>query len=87
MEVITLEMLCEQLNLDSIDFMKMDIEGMEIDVLEPFFLKAHIGLYPRYICLEHSHSSEIDTLMSRHGYKAIKKYRENSIYRYLEKPI
>lgn len=79
-DVITLEMLCSLYEIKEIRFIKMDIEGMEAEVLQEFFCNAPVQLYPKFICLECIHDDRIDGLMKFHGYKLVKAYRENSIY-------
>lgn len=79
-DVVTLKSLCDESNITSIKFMKMDIEGLEVKVLEHFFKEAPISIHPKYICLEHSHDESIDDFMLKNSYRCIKRYRENAIY-------
>jgi len=75
------DMLAEA-GVDRVDIMKIDIEGHEHAVLEPFFRDAPRNLHPRWIQIEISHeianlSAEEMTL--RAGYRIAKRTRLNSI--------
>ncbi|MEZ5919843.1 MAG: FkbM family methyltransferase [Parvularculaceae bacterium] len=65
-----------------LDFMKIDIEGHEHAVLEPFFSEAPRHLHPRWIQLEISHeiaNLSAEELTLRAGYRIAKRTRLNSI--------
>ena len=51
------------------DFLSIDTEGSELDILRAFDFSGH---RPRLMCVEHNHTSaerEIDRLLARHGYR------------------
>lgn len=58
--------------IESIDVMKVDIEGTEYDALNPFFNRAPRGLWPQHILIENhckcSDENEVISLLNRLGY-------------------
>ncbi len=60
------------------EFMKVDIEGMEIEVLTELFTNSTIR--PRYICAETLHSPGLVHLLQQHGYRCILQCKENAIF-------
>jgi len=76
--------LCGELGVQSIDAMKIDIEGFEDRALVPFFQDAPPTLWPRYIIIEHSHTSgwseDVVPFLEERGYVAQKETRGNTIY-------
>lgn len=79
--VMPMTALCERLGIETVSFLKMDIEGMEEDVLQSFFRDSPIDLHPGFICLEHTHCKSIEALMKENDYRLIRTFRDNSIYR------
>ena len=80
-----IDQVLKDLNFNSIDFMNIDIEGHEIDVLKEIdFNKFFINL----LCVEminHNDKSkqnnkEIDDLLKKNNYKLIEKFDFNYIY-------
>lgn len=83
-EMMSLQGLCEKLNISHIDAAKIDIEGLEDKVLIPFFDSAPPSLWPHYIVIEHAHSldwgKDLFAKIDQCGYKAHIKTRANTIY-------
>lgn len=83
-EMMSLQGMCEKLNISHIDAAKIDIEGLEDKVLMPFFDSAPPSLWPRYIVIEHAHSpdwgSDLLVKIDQCGYKARIRTRANTIY-------
>jgi FkbM family methyltransferase len=67
--------------LARIDALKMDIEGMETAVLEPFLAGAPVSLLPRVMVLEVGREGrpELTQLAGRHGYRPLLRTRINTI--------
>jgi FkbM family methyltransferase len=80
-EVERLSTLIERRGITSIEFMKMDVEGMEEGVFGDLFAHLARVTWPRLICVETLHSPNIAALLERHGYTAVLRARENSIFR------
>ena len=51
-QVRTLQSIVREEGLSRIDFLKVDVEGHERDVLEPFFAEAPRSLWPRLLLVE-----------------------------------
>lgn len=66
--------------LESVDVMKMDIEGFEEKVLVQFFSVAPRRCWPRYICVESTHVPQVVTLLQNMDYRLMLKSRENNIF-------
>jgi FkbM family methyltransferase len=64
--------------VDRIDFLKIDIEGADILVMNAFFKSAPASLYPKFIIIETDEGLDLESL----GYKAIAKTKaHNTIYK------
>ncbi len=77
-EVVTVDSILEQVNLQHIDFVSIDTEGTELDVLQGFNIKRY---RPSLILLEDKVNS-LDKhfyLMSK-GYKLVRRTDLNSWY-------
>jgi FkbM family methyltransferase len=79
--VVTLLDVCLSNKVDKVDFIKLDIEGLELSVLQSFFREAPSKLLPRNICLETSHNRSLGDLMTMNGYEMLLACRENAIFR------
>lgn len=80
-EVERISALIESRGITSIEFMKMDVEGMEEGVFSDIFDHLPRPTWPRLICVETLHSPNIAALLERHGYRVVLQARENSIFR------
>lgn len=79
--VVPLHKLCADQRIDRIDAMKVDLEGLDYDVLTTFFAGAPAAQWPRWIVVEvgkEAHTPVID-LGRRHGYRLHKRTRLNAI--------
>lgn len=65
---------------DKIEFMKIDVEGMEEGVFSDIFERLPRSNWPRLICVETLHSPGIVALLRGHGYQIVLRARENSIF-------
>ncbi|QYU69239.1 FkbM family methyltransferase [Leptolyngbya sp. 15MV] len=66
--------------VEAIEFMKMDIEGVEEGVLTEMFEHLPEAIWPRFICVETIHSPAIEELLSDRGYSLELRARENAIF-------
>lgn len=71
--------VCLANEIRQIDFLKMDIEGMEIEVLSEFFSKAPQTLWPRLACVELLHAPGLLDLFLDRSYAVRIATRENAI--------
>ncbi len=67
--------------VERIEFMKIDVEGMEEGVFSDIFERLSRRSWPRLICVETLHSPGIAQLLREHGYRVALQARENSIFR------
>lgn len=68
---------------DHVDAMKIDVEGAEDLILEPFLVPAHTALWPKLLILEDSTSKwnmDLTSLIERSGYRLIKQTRLNLVF-------
>lgn len=79
--VTTLHTLCLSLRLNSIEMMKIDIEGHEHRVLSCFFKNAPRSLWPKRIIIEHVHDKDqvIPLLIQTAGYNTVETTKRNSL--------
>lgn len=80
---ITLMDLLEQEDFDKIDAIKLDVEGAEDLILEPFFRTAPDHLHPRLIIIEDGRNqwqTDIPHLLTEKGYILKAQTRLNLIY-------
>lgn len=72
-------------NIESIDALKIDVEGYEDKVLIPFLQEAEKSLYPKHIVIEHTSekdwTEDLWGCLLKAGYKEILRTRGNSILR------
>lgn len=78
-----LETVLKEEKIETIDVMKIDVEGLEDKILIPFFEKVEPPLHPRYIIIEDNinngwETNVIDYLLS-HGYQRLLSTRGNEI--------
>lgn len=75
-----LSALLEEQGVRAVEFLKADIEGMEVEVVGELFAAAPQTLWPLMICAETAHS-DIADLLTAHGYEPVLSGRENTIFR------
>jgi FkbM family methyltransferase len=76
---ITLDELLEMNEVESIDFLSMDIEGGEPDALKGFDVEKY---RPELVCIEVGNSPNgkfIQGYFERHGYRLIERYLEHDM--------
>jgi FkbM family methyltransferase len=79
----TLLSLLREEGLDRLDAVKLDVEGAEDLILEPFFTTAPQSLWPRMIVIEDGRRSwQVDllTLFTRSGYRQKAATKRNFVY-------
>lgn len=69
-----------ELNLEKIDFMKIDIEGFEEKVLHQFFRTAPKKIWPKFICAEITHVPQVQKLLIDNGYQLEFSADHNSVF-------
>lgn len=78
-----------QAHVTHIDVLKLDVEGYEDAVLEPFFESAPVALWPKAIVLEHCHKDrwgyDCEAMLLKAGYKLEHKDRTNLMLARVEK--
>ena len=78
----TLTSVAKEMELDRIDILKIDIEGLEPPVLRAFFRDAEPALWPRVILCERKDTPEHDALeafIRERGYRLEERTRLNMI--------
>ena len=78
-----LENILLHAGINSIDILKIDIEGAEDQALIPFFETASKSLYPQFFIIENSEQQwqhDLPALFESHDYQRIKRTRMNSIW-------
>ncbi len=71
-------------NMDAIDALKIDVEGMEDIILCPFFQEVAPRLWPRLLIIEDSRSSwkaDLMSLLTVSGYTLAARSRQNLVMR------
>jgi FkbM family methyltransferase len=71
-------------NFDTIDALKIDVEGFEDIVLNPFFRDAPRQLRPRLIIIEdsrHDWKTDLMATLAQNGYKIAVRSKQNIIFR------
>lgn len=77
-EVKTLNTLLDEIKVDNIDFISVDVEGSEIEVIEGFNLKKY---NPKVVLLEnYTHDPKYESFMDSLGYKLKMKINYNYIF-------
>ncbi len=69
--------------LTRLDAVKLDVEGAEDLILEPFLRQAPSSLYPRLLIVEDGTDlwqTDLAALLTRHGYRRIAKTRLNLVF-------
>ena len=69
--------------IDRVDIVKIDVEGHELKILEPFFRDAPDTLWPRAIICELPRNNErhpLALLLEKHSYVSVLRTRMNGIF-------
>ncbi len=87
-EMTTLGDFLRQHGITQISAIKIDIEGYEVDALEPFFTDCPENMWPRLLICEVVHDTDCKLLqlLERSGYRLAAKERLNSIFKRELKP-
>lgn len=81
-EILPLFDICQRHGITSIDAVKIDVEGMDFDVLEAFFAAAPSSLYPGSIIVEVDKTGAkpaVVALCEKSGYQVAQRTRMNAI--------
>jgi len=80
--VLPLHSICVQHGLDRIDAMKVDLEGVDDDVLSAFFAAAPQGLWPRWLVVEVGKQSDAPVIdrCRQHDYRLHERTKLNAIF-------
>lgn len=76
--VVTLNSVLETESLNSIDFISIDVEGAEMDVLAGFDIDRWKP--PLVLIEDHIENDDIHNLMKHHGYRRVRRTGDNSWY-------
>ena len=80
-EVRRISELIRELNVEKIDFLKIDVEGMEEPVFTDLFVHCPKSVWPRIVCAETIHSPGLSAMLHDAGYAEVVKGRENHVFR------
>ena len=83
--VAPLSRILQEHGIDHVDILKIDIEGLEWDVLSTFFDQAPPSLWPRLLITEHSESDShqrLAALLEERGFGVLSRTRMNLILEY-----
>jgi FkbM family methyltransferase len=76
-------------SIDAVDVLKIDVEGAEDIVLQPFFREAPPQLWPRLIIIEDSRAewtSDLLSTLAAKGYVLATRSKQNMIFRHMPAP-
>lgn len=77
-EVIKLDTLLEKLGVNKIDFISVDVEGWEIEVMKGFSINKY---QPKIVLLENfTYQNNYEKYMNDYGYKLKKRIKYNYIF-------
>lgn len=78
-----LDALCAEHGLDRIDAMKVDLEGLDHDVLSAFFTSGPKALWPHWIVVEAGKQADAPVvhLCRQHGYRLVARTKLNAVLR------
>ena len=79
----TLATIVGEEGYDHIDAMKLDVEGAEDLILEPFFRTAPQTLWPKLIVMEHLHQRwtvDLPKLLEDNGYTVVQRTKNNAAW-------
>jgi FkbM family methyltransferase len=82
-KMTTLPAFLSTRDITRIDALKIDVEGYEVDVLEPFFTNVPASAWPRLLICEVIKDGDhhLADLLAKHGYRLSATGRLNGIYR------
>ena len=87
-QVVTLGDIVNDARLDRVDCLKVDVEGHEPDVIQPFLRDAPRGLWPRHLIVELKagrrdwrRSGELEAWLVARGYRLELRTRLNGLFR------
>lgn len=87
-QVVTLADIVQHAGLDRIDCLKVDVEGREPEVIQPFLRDAPRGLWPRRLVVElkagrrdRRRSGELEAWLVARGYRLELRTRLNGLFR------
>jgi FkbM family methyltransferase len=86
-ECLSLEEVLTRESVESIDALKIDVEGAEDRILVPFFRDAAQSLWPRLILIEDSSDSwrlDLFSVLAQCGYAVAAKTKQNTMLRRCE---
>lgn len=81
----TLAGIVQDEGFDHIDAVKLDVEGAEDLILEPFFSAVPTKLWPRLIVMEDGSgrwAADLLAILAERGYREIRKTRTNLVFEY-----
>lgn len=79
----TLHTIAREEAYDHIDAIKLDVEGAEDLILEPFFRTAPEALWPKLIMMEHLHQRwvvDLPQLLADKGYNEVQRTKNNAAW-------
>jgi FkbM family methyltransferase len=79
----TLHTIVNEEGYDHIDAIKLDVEGAEDLILEPFFRAAPEALWPKLIMMEHLHQrwvADLPKLLLAKGYREVQLTKNNTAW-------
>jgi hypothetical protein len=80
---VTLLELVQQEGFRAVDAVKLDVEGAEDLILDPFFRDAPESLFPGLLIIEDGRNQwqiDLPALLERRGYRLLKQTRLNLVY-------
>jgi FkbM family methyltransferase len=80
---VPLAQLLTSEGFEHVDAMKIDVEGAEDLILEPFLVSANMALWPRLLIVEDSTSKwniDLKSLIERCGYTLVKQTKLNLVF-------
>ncbi len=83
-DVVTLDEALRRTATQSIDLLKVDVEGLEDRVIAPYLSSSDVSRHPRLIYLEDAHSEnwkyDLVAELHRYGYQTVSRFGENALY-------
>jgi FkbM family methyltransferase len=78
-----LTFIVESCKLKKIDFLKIDVEGYEFNILDSYFEQATAALLPKYIYAEtkSDHQQKLHKLLESKGYVIVWTGSEDKLFR------